>query len=232
MTNQIVVEENPSQNQQKSLIFVLILSLLISVGFNIILLSIQAYQSSLLTNLTQDTNQVDDPIPNTDVEVPLTQTEPTLAKTQEDILIPMTTEITLSIPNGTLLKQPATGEPVWNNNRLAEKYVLEINNEIYTLGINAGGLCPWDPGDPDFVDETNCTYTNKALKNAVVNIPTFRIWNDNKGVFALNPQSVTVDENYLDFFSIQKESADPIFSEAEVTFWEQTLLNNLVSSQP
>lgn len=39
---------------------------------------------------------------------------------------------------------------------------------------------------------------------------TFRIWNDNRGVFALNPQSVTVNENYLDFFIIQKESANPI----------------------
>jgi len=63
-------------------------------------------------------------------------------------------------------------------------------------------------------------------------IPTFRIWNDNRGVFALNPQSVTVNENYLDFFIIQKESANPIFSEEEVAYWEQTLLNNLVSSQP
>jgi hypothetical protein len=111
--------------------------------------------------------------------------------------------------------------------KIDDKYLVVIDNETYMLGINAGGLCPWDPANPDFVDETNCGYTDKVLANSVVDIQTFRIWKDNRGVFALNPQTVKVNTTEIDFFLIQKSPKTESFSASEIELWENILLNGL-----
>ncbi|MCL4365813.1 hypothetical protein M1437_01135 [Patescibacteria group bacterium] len=104
-----------------------------------------------------------------------------------------------------------------------QKQSISVDKIRYSVKMDTRmhGLCPWED------DGSGCVYSDKVVNN----IPTFRIWADKRGVFALNPQSIKIDGYFVDYFVIRKETPNNIFSKDEVDLWENWLKGlKLVSS--
>lgn len=92
---------------------------------------------------------------------------------------------------------------------------LILNGSKYKItGIDKTfGLCPMED------DGSGCTYNDDSSGIA----KPLRIWKDNSGVFALNPQSIILDGYSINNFKIYKESPNKIFTQEEINLWKSLL---------
>lgn len=91
------------------------------------------------------------------------------------------------------------------------QFDITSDGNSYRLIIegNPAGLCPMeDSGD-------GCGYRDESLNYAKI----FRIWRDERGIFALNPQIFKIDGYSLGDIVLTKESPNILFSESEVELW-------------
>ncbi len=73
--------------------------------------------------------------------------------------------------------------------------------------------CPLIP------DDTNCTFSTETLGI----IPIFRVWQDNRGTFMLNPQSIAIGDSFISNLLITKEKPNRIFTPIEIESWKESL---------
>lgn len=108
-----------------------------------------------------------------------------------------------SLPKEAVVKSDGTTSP----------HKIQLNEVDYELSFSqrTGGLCPWEDNG------SGCTYSDSTLKNSEL----LRIWRDNKGVFALNPQSIQLDGYYMDLLVVTKPSG--VFSEKDISVWKNIL---------
>ncbi len=99
-----------------------------------------------------------------------------------------------------------------------EQTVKTANSE-YSFTSAAGGLCPWED------DGSGCTYTDEKI-NKFGEDAKVRVWRDNqRGVFALNFQSLEIGNYYVDHFEIFKRSPNESFTASEITTWKNWVMN-------
>lgn len=96
---------------------------------------------------------------------------------------------------------------------------VTIDNTIYEIDTSGSvaGLCPMN----DY--GSKCGYTDETLPN----IGTFRVWEDNTGIFALNPQEIGVDKYNINNFKIDKTRPNKVFTANEVDLW-RTILKDII----
>ncbi len=113
-----------------------------------------------------------------------------------------------SINSNLSLKMPSEAE-------INDGYV-SFNAAKYSITVDSTiGLCPNDTYGK------TCNYEDVSLTN----IPTFRIWRNPDGVFALNPQSIQIGKYYLNSLAITKVAPNKVFTDNEISSWENILLN-------
>lgn len=156
------------------------------------------------------------PFQNTAItpQTPQSTTSPTAAATETDNNLRIISyifkqnsqdenhyDIIIKLPQGSVID---------NTNR-----TVILNGSKYRIGGEnfVAGLCPWED------DGSGCTYDDN---NSGIAKP-LRIWRDNKGVFALNPQSIPLDGYFINNFKIFKESPDKIFTQEEINLWKRLL---------
>jgi hypothetical protein len=97
---------------------------------------------------------------------------------------------------------------------ITDKRLITTDEAKYQVRVIPAGLCPWVD------DGSGCTYVDEGFEvlgeNAIL-----RLWSDdNRGIFALNFQSLNVNGYYIDHFEVFKEYPSETFSEQEVTLWK------------
>jgi hypothetical protein len=119
----------------------------------------------------------------------------------------------LTISENLAIKMPA-------DTSINNDFLVTIGNSIYVIhGLNPNkgsdaGLCPWED------DSTGCGYSDEEN---IANVKTLRIWKDNQGVFALNPQSIKLEKNYIKKFIIAKQYPNKYFTQEEILTWKEIL---------
>lgn len=99
-----------------------------------------------------------------------------------------------------------------------EQTVKTANSE-YSFTSAPGGLCPWED------DGSGCTYTDEKISKFGEDAKV-RVWRDNqRGVFALNFQSLEIGKYYVDHFEIYKRSPNESFTNSEIATWKNWVMN-------
>lgn len=99
-----------------------------------------------------------------------------------------------------------------------EQTVKTVNSE-YSFTSAPGGLCPWED------DGSGCTYTDEKISKFGEDAKV-RVWRDNqRGVFALNFQSLEIGKYYVDHFEIYKRSPNESFTNSEIATWKNWVMN-------
>lgn len=114
------------------------------------------------------------------------------------------TKFVASFPKGTKLSSVSSVYSLINQNGSVFRVVANRASE---------GPCPLIP------DDTNCTFSTESLGP----IPIFRVWQDNRGIFMLNPQSITIGDSFISNLLITKEKPNLIFTPAEIKSWKDSL---------
>lgn len=110
-------------------------------------------------------------------------------------------DIIIQLPQGSVIDN--TNRTVILN---GSKYKIAGEKQMF-------GLCPMEDNG------SSCTYNDD---NSGIAKP-LRIWQDNSGVFALNPQSIKLDGYFINNFKIFKESPSKIFTQEEINLWKNLL---------
>jgi hypothetical protein len=101
---------------------------------------------------------------------------------------------------------------------VSEQTVKTVNSE-YLFTSAPGGLCPWKD------DGSGCTYSDEKISKFGEDAKV-RVWRDNqRGVFALNFQSLEIGKYYVDHFEIYKRSPNESFTNSEITTWKNWVMN-------
>lgn len=120
----------------------------------------------------------------------------------------------LALSNFLVLDLPQ-GVITYKENNQVKVKINENEYRVEELGSPLTfGLCPFDEY------ETNCGYDDDKT---IPHVGTFRVWKDQNGIFALNPQEITFDEEYINNFKIYKDNPNTVFSQNEVESWESIL---------
>ena len=97
--------------------------------------------------------------------------------------------------------------------------IVKTANSEYSFSSAPGGLCPWED------DGSGCTYTDEKISKFGEDAKV-RVWRDNqRGVFALNFQSLEIGNYYVDHFEIFKHSPNESFTNSEIGTWKNWVLN-------
>lgn len=94
-----------------------------------------------------------------------------------------------------------------------DSVIITFNNASFRMNIpnNLEG-CPGD------VVSNDCKNSDEAIGR----YGTLRIWKNSKGIFALNPYSIELDNQYVNHLVITKLFPDAIFTNEEVATWKKS----------
>ncbi|MFA7301336.1 MAG: hypothetical protein WC069_03435 [Candidatus Shapirobacteria bacterium] len=111
------------------------------------------------------------------------------------------------------------------SNSIINKNIATVGNSTFEINTNIGpGLCPMDEAEAAV---ELCTYTDE--KDTIWG--TYRVWTKNSKPFAINPQNLTLKNNYFDGLIVTKSKPNEFFTQADLSQWKDVLRKINYSNQ-
>lgn len=100
---------------------------------------------------------------------------------------------------------------------IINKNIVTIDNNVFNINTFIGsGLCPMDEAEAAV---ESCTYTDQPGSKW----GTYRIWTKNSKPFAINPQSIILNDKYFDGMIVTKLKPNEFFTQYELSQWGDIL---------